>query len=144
MAMIRREVRRDESFCGSVGMLQTSATTARSAARKHGVRCASLTAAVVVQQIDQCVVERLERIVYLTNRFKAKLQTPKLVLPCEHSLDRTKAPLVDRCVEVPPVAARGCFTVPPAFGNTGTHVPVGGDIVKLSADERSKTNNKDT
>jgi hypothetical protein len=35
MAMTRREVRRDESFSEFIGMLQTSATTAQCAARKH-------------------------------------------------------------------------------------------------------------
>jgi hypothetical protein len=50
----------------------------RDALRENtSVRCASLTAA-VVPQIDQCVGERLERIVYLTNPLKAKQQTPKL------------------------------------------------------------------
>jgi hypothetical protein len=77
MAMIRREVRRGESFCEFVGMPQTSAAVARCAARKHRYVRASLTAT-VVPQIDQWVGKCLERIVHLTNAIKAKQQTPKL------------------------------------------------------------------
>jgi len=59
--------------------------------------------------------------VHLTNPLKAKQQTPKLVLPGEHALDRAKALLEDRRVEVPLAASLGCFTAPPIFGNIGTN-----------------------
>jgi hypothetical protein len=71
MAMIRREVRRDESFCECVGMLQTSAAVARCVARKHRYARASLIAT-VVPQIDQCLGKRLERVVQVTEAIKVK------------------------------------------------------------------------
>ncbi|MFM0210740.1 hypothetical protein PQQ96_25385 [Paraburkholderia sediminicola] len=75
-------------------------------------------------QIDQCVGKRLERIVNLTNPLKAKQQTPKLVFRGEHALDRAKALLEDRCVEVPLAASLGCFTATQVLWNIGMYVPV--------------------
>ncbi len=96
----------------------------RDAPRENtGVRCASLTAA-VVPQIDHRVGKRLQRVVYLTDALEAKQQTPKLVFLGEHALVSAKALLEDGRIEVPLTASLWCFTATPVFGNIGTHVQV--------------------